>query len=314
MLDRIPGSGWVAGAGGDQLAAQGGARAVMHSTEGDSIAGAVAAYRSHGGWPHATWDPRSGEVVQHLHVSQSARALMNLSGGVQTNRYGRVLQLEVVARAARPFTDGPLVGWDRVHQWFAANGVPDIWPMGQPLAYGPDERRPGVSPAAYGFNNGTRSPTIWLTRGGYYAHSQVPENDHGNPGRVDLAKLMGVVPTRPPLDLTMLAEAGVDEPMLDHYALGRNGRGQPYVHYSWITPDGRWHYVTKIDSRLGKAFYDAVTVLRTGMDPESAPQHCILGGGVNDVELAAVEKATGDVIVMRPIAGAWRPDRVRKAA
>jgi hypothetical protein len=199
MADRIEGSTWIGGEGGTQVLAPGGARAVWHSTEGDSIAGAVSAYRAHRGWPHATWDPDTGEVAQHLDPGQSARSVQNLGGGVETNRYGRVLQIEVVAHAAEPFTDRPMKGLDRVAAWLRDNGVPDVWPMGQPLAYGPDERRPGVSPAGYGLNNGTRNAGVWSAQGGHYAHSQVPENDHGDPGRVDIAKLLGsaATPQRP---------------------------------------------------------------------------------------------------------------------
>lgn len=198
-MDRIPGSEWIGGEGGSQVGASGDARSVWHSTEGPSIAAAVSAYRSHRGWPHATWDPNTGEIVQHLLPSQSARSVENRPGGVETNRYGKVLQIEVVAYAAHPFTNGPLVGLDRVLAWMRANGVPDVWPMGQPLAYGPDERRPGVSPAAYGTNNGQRNAAMWAAHGGHYAHSQVPENDHGDPGRIDITRLLGS-PTATTLD------------------------------------------------------------------------------------------------------------------
>lgn len=185
MVDRIEGSSWIPGEGGSQVGAQGGARAVWHSTEGDSIAGAVSAYRSHRGWPHATWNPNTGEVAQHLLPGQSARSVENRPGGVETNRYGVVLQIEVVAHAVAPFTNGPLVGLDRIVAWLRANGVPDGWPMGPPLPY----------PQSYGTNNGNRDAGTWLTRGGHYAHSQVPENDHGDPGAVDITKLAGSTPS-----------------------------------------------------------------------------------------------------------------------
>lgn len=197
MADRIAGSAWIAGEGGTQVAAQGRSRAIWHTTEGPSIEAAVSAYRSHRGWPHATWDPRDGRIVQHLHVDQSARSVENRAGGVETNRYGKVLQIETVAHAASPFTDGPLVGVDRLIDWLRSNDVPDTWPVGQPLAYGPDERRPGISPAAYGTNNGTRPVGVWVTYGGHYGHSQIPENDHGDPGRIDIDKMLGAEPVDP---------------------------------------------------------------------------------------------------------------------
>lgn len=158
-----------------------GRRGIWHTTEGSSIAGAESAYRSHGGWPHATWDPRSGEIHQHIDADESAASVMNQAGGVETNRYG-ALQIEVVAQAAHPFTDlDELEGLDRIMEWLRANGVPDRWPAGAPLAY----------PESYGFNNPQRDAQLWVSTPGHYGHSQVPENDHGDPGAIDIDKIIG---------------------------------------------------------------------------------------------------------------------------
>lgn len=190
MLDWLVGAEYVPGEGGTHVAAQGGARAVWHSTEGPTLDGAIAALRAKRAWSTLTWEPTTGRIAQHLPASASARSVQNLSGGVETNRYGIVIQIEVVAFAAHPFTDGPLIGLDRIVGFLRTNGVPDVWPMGAPLAYGPDPRRPGITPAAYGMGNGTRDVNTWLTQGGHYAHSQVPENDHGDPGAIDIGKIV----------------------------------------------------------------------------------------------------------------------------
>jgi hypothetical protein len=161
-------------------------RAVWHTTETPpgTLDAVVKGYERSGSWPHATWDPTTGRVKQHYTSRVGGRALMNPPGGVETNSLG-ALQVEVVGYARSPFTAGPMRGVEPILDWLRANGVPDHWPAGQPLAYGPDERRPGVVPAAYGLGNGTRKLSLWL-QPGHFAHSQVPENHHGDCGRVDI--------------------------------------------------------------------------------------------------------------------------------
>lgn len=174
-------------------------RAVWHTTEGSSIDGALAAYRTHRTWPHLTWDPFKGRIVQHVPANRAGRALENPPGGVQTNRQGSLcVQIEVVAFAATPFTDSRMAGFSRILDWLDSLGIPRDWPMGQPLAYGPDVRRPGLSPAAYGLDNGSRSGAVWNTRGGHYAHSQVPQNRHGDPGRIDITRWVATGSIAPP--------------------------------------------------------------------------------------------------------------------
>ncbi len=279
--------------GGSKVAAAGGARAVCHSTEGDSIEGAVAAYRKHGGWPHLTWDPQNGRIAGHLPASSSARSVENRSGGVETNRYGTVLQIEVVARAARPFTDGPLVGLDRILAYTRANGVPDDWPMGQPLAYGPDERRPGVTPAAYGTQNGTRDAGVWLTRGGWYGHSQVPENDHGDPGRIDTQKITGssAGPTPIEEDSTVRIVAVTDGKF----------QGLNYLIDTYTLPDGtRDAGIVKVSPDRGVApFFVAPSMeaLRaSGVPYKALPQS--EAGGLRTAPPDAIHGAVVDVAAL----------------
>lgn len=154
-------------------------RATWHTTEGSSIEGAVAAYRSADSWPTLTWDPDSGRIVQHLPADVAARSLRNPSGGVETNRMGRVhVQIEVVARAVHPFTQASrMEGFPGLLRWLDRLGVPRRWPAGRPLAY----------PDSYGSDNPQRRPQLWTSKGGHYGHSQVPENDHGDPGHITLA-------------------------------------------------------------------------------------------------------------------------------
>jgi hypothetical protein len=149
---------------------------LWHTVEGATMAGALATYAQTGSMPHLTWNPGTGEVVQHVPFSRAARALKNEPGGVETNRDG-VVQVEVVGFAAHPFTDGPMLGLDVLQRTWRALGIPERFPAGRPLPY----------PQSYG-NNGQRSTATW-TMGGHFCHSQAPENVHGDPGAIDPARL-----------------------------------------------------------------------------------------------------------------------------
>lgn len=152
---------------------------LIHTTEGSSIEGAVAAYVANNSWPHVTVDARYGRtyrVVQHVDFARPARALRNESGGVQTNRDG-VIQFEVVGAAARPGE----IDWE----WLGAN------------VFGPAARLMGIPvessvswvayPASYGKSAAQRlSAAAWTGYRGFLGHQHVPENSHGDPGAIPI--------------------------------------------------------------------------------------------------------------------------------
>jgi hypothetical protein len=152
---------------------------VLHSTETDSAPGCVhqlAAYLD--GWanPHLVWDPWTGDMAMTGRADWGEGAL------VAGNRDGEVvLQVEAVGRAGvegrRPFFDSPMLGWAEILAWADSWGVPRLFPAGLPLPY----------PQSYG-DNGNRSSVAW-GMSGYFGHSQVPGNDHGDPGLVDLTRI-----------------------------------------------------------------------------------------------------------------------------
>lgn len=124
--------------------------------------------------PHLMWDPWTGRVVQFYPADQSARALENRAGGVETNRSGKVcLQVEVffspgaVVGGKKYNTVGetPRKGLDRIVAWMRSWGVPDAWPAGWPQ-----------------WSGNSRSSSTWLTKAGHYGHCHVPENSHSDPG------------------------------------------------------------------------------------------------------------------------------------
>jgi hypothetical protein len=154
---------------------------ILHSTESDSYAGCVndlCAYLD--GWanPTVVWDPWSGDMAMCDRADWAGGALLagNRDGSV-------VLQVEAVGRAGvvgkRPFTDSPMNGWPTILAWADSWGIPRVFPAGLPLPY----------PQSAGFSNGNRPADVWAVSSGYYGHSQVPSNDHGDPGLVDPTKI-----------------------------------------------------------------------------------------------------------------------------
>jgi hypothetical protein len=165
--------------------------ATWHSFEADpSKVSAVAGAKflvSSGNEVHLVFNPVSGQVVQLLPGNRAGRGLMNVPGGVQTNRAGVVnLQVEVVGFAKNPWT-GQLTGEGRkglarILAWMDSWGVPRATPAGAPAATaaGPHRRiAPGPS--------------------GHYTHSQWKENEHWDHGAVPWADLFAALPGTVPL-------------------------------------------------------------------------------------------------------------------
>ncbi|MGW7270805.1 peptidoglycan-binding protein [Streptomyces sp. NPDC054864] len=160
-------------------------RAVWHSTEsgnGDASFKAVADYLVRiGAEPHFLYDPVTDRLAQFGPLTSSARALKN-DGSTRTNRTGKVcIQIEVMARAAKPFTSywKPGKNFRAMMRAIRSHGVPDVFPAGK-LA------------AKYG--DGHRPRDVWLSKGGHYGHSNVPGNDHWDPGAINTAALFKAAP------------------------------------------------------------------------------------------------------------------------
>ncbi|MFE7315671.1 peptidoglycan-binding protein [Streptomyces sp. NPDC057555] len=161
-------------------------RVVWHTTEsgaGDQAFDSVARHLIQiGAQPHLLYDPTTDRLGQFGPLNESARALRN-DGSNRTNRTGRVcIQIEVLARAARPFTDywcpGPNFRalMSAIRSW----GIPDTFPMGDPA------RTAGAAT--------NRNRTVWHAEGGHFGHCHVPGNDHWDPGGIDPAGLFDAAP------------------------------------------------------------------------------------------------------------------------
>lgn len=171
--------------------------AAVHTTEGASLVdyddGAVA--------PNVTAVPdfagRRLAWYQHYDVDESARALVNAPGGVQTNT-ANCFQIELVgtcdpdthARWSRAGVQH--IYWPEPPDW----AVRDLawlarWlydnhnvPLTSGVTFKP-------YPASYGANNGVRlSFAEWGRFTGWLGHQHVPENLHGDPGNLPMESIL----------------------------------------------------------------------------------------------------------------------------
>lgn len=138
---------------------------------------ALRSYFSGGGKsvaPHILWDPFTGRIVQFVPANSRSKSLVDKAGGTRTNRAGAVVvQVEALffpycrvdGQVYAKLSDTPCKGWKELNAWIRSLGVPDVWPMGRPTSFAPN-----------------RSESVWESRAGWYGHSQVPENDHQDPG------------------------------------------------------------------------------------------------------------------------------------
>jgi hypothetical protein len=187
---------------------------VLHTTEGTS----VPSYSGGSEAPNLTLlpdlDAKRLRAYQHFDFDRSSRALVNLSGGVETNTLN-VAQVELVgtcdpATHARWARDGAEhIYWPEAPDW-ALQGVADLlaWAHknhGVPLS-GPKTWK--AYPASYGSSNGVRMTfSEWGSFKGVCGHQHVPENLHGDPGSLPFAAILaaakgGAVSDSEELDMT----------------------------------------------------------------------------------------------------------------
>jgi len=159
---------------------------LLHATEGGSIAGAVGAYTTNNSWPHLTVDCPERRIVQHLPLDVPARSLRNAAGGQETNRDGKILvQIEMVGFAGTPAT----IGSKADLEWFGREVVAPIARLtGVPLT---STVRWVAYPASFGKQAAQRlHGSDWDNYSGVCGHQHADENDHGDPGAIDIATIL----------------------------------------------------------------------------------------------------------------------------
>lgn len=122
--------------------------------------------------PHILWNPFDGSLAQFYPADSRSMSLVDNPSGTRTNRAGKVvIQIEALffpyakinGKTYAKLTDTPCKNWEAINTWVHNLGVNNIWPMGSPNG------------------DSQRNEKIWETSGGWYGHSQVPENSHTDP-------------------------------------------------------------------------------------------------------------------------------------
>jgi len=189
----------------------------LHTTEGTSwpsyAGGAVA--------PNLTAKPvMSGRHLQwrqHFRLNTSSRALVNRAGGVETNTLN-VVQVELVGTcdpAHREHFGKQLAGidyvfWPDAPDW-ALEGLADFmrW-CGDNLGIPHETVKSWLPfPKSFGQTTARLTAAEWHHVTGWLGHMHVPENEHGDPGDIDIKHLLGrargeekLPPTPPTLSLS----------------------------------------------------------------------------------------------------------------
>lgn len=170
---------------------------VVHTTEGTSLP----SYGGGASAPNVTGVPdfanQKIKWYQHFPVDSSSRALVNSSGGVETNTLN-AFQVELVG-TCDPTTHT---------KWTNAGAKHIYWPEAPDWAlrevavlvkwlhdnHGFQNRSTvtfKAYPASYGTNNGVRlTGAQWTSYYGWLGHQHVPENLHGDPGNIDMARIL----------------------------------------------------------------------------------------------------------------------------
>lgn len=263
---------------------------VWHTTEGTSLpdysGGSVA--------PNFTAKPdfTTKRLVwyQHFDFDTSSRALVNKSGGVETNTLN-VCQVEIVG-TCDPGTHSKWVKAGYAHLYTPE--LPD-WAIrdlaafakwahdnhGVPLSSGLTFK---AYPGSYGSNGVRMTGAQWNAFKGHCGHQHVPENDHGDPGALPMAAILdaakGGTPLKPQED---------DMDPIDVWAY--KGKKNP-AGTGAETHDAYWYL------RESKVRLDSLT---TQIAALSATVKTLAGQVGKDVDtdtvVAAVQRAIADAVV-----------------
>lgn len=214
-------------------------RQVLHTTELKSYSPSRESYYGHDSFPHATIT--AAAIHQHYPIDRAARALKNLPGGVETNRL-RCVQAEIVWVAAEcPAMPTELL--DNVRDWVR-------WVQGEtghqlvaPQFFGADAGFIVASSTA----RQRMTPEVWKNFNGICGHQHVPENDHWDPGAINISYLLGTTERKRVPDMVLYWHQGavyaahggwrdpqgLPGPVVDAYKeagvplLGRSGTDHP---------------------------------------------------------------------------------------
>jgi hypothetical protein len=274
----------------------------LHTTEGTG----VVSYSNGAEAPNLTGLPLISmeklEMYQHFALNRSARALVNASGGVETNTLN-VIQLELVGTCdpAHKTSWGKLkagvdyIYWPDAPEW-AYDELAEViaWlhlNEGIPLT-GPDKWLP--YPSSYGATSVRMSYAEWNKFSGICGHMHAPENWHGDPGSIPFGKILAKAktivalakgddtaskPTTPPVHFPKIVPKpappfpgrqyfGPGKKNVHVTALGRQLTKKGYGKYYSSGPGPKW---TESDRKATKAFQLAHASLKGDADGIPGP-------------------------------------------
>ena len=238
---------------------------VLHTTEGRSWP----SYSGGSQAPHFTINLETGDVRQHFDTNRPSRALVNRSGGVQTNN-DSAIQIEILGTSgwadsqknypklfnvtkATPKQLQPLA--DLVSWICKTHGVRlRKWRNFQPWN-GKDERMPY---------------SVWDSFDGVTGHSQVPENTHSDPGALNLDLLfalasgLGTKVSVPSKSSTKVAPSKPSGKIAPLKVDSKIGRASAIALQLFLNSKGA---KLKVDGKLGYGSWRALqTYLKTPVD------------------------------------------------
>lgn len=167
---------------------------LLHSTETGTWPG----YGAGSSAPHLTLrfhpDTRTISARQHFSTTRPSRALVNKSGGVQTNNQ-RVFQIELIGSCDLTFANkhGYLYLPELLEEEWARDALAAVLAavsesLGIPLTTSVTWAN---YPGSYGEKAAQRlSGKEWEAYSGWLGHQHAPENDHGDPGDIPIADIL----------------------------------------------------------------------------------------------------------------------------
>lgn len=171
---------------------------VIHTTEGTTLPD----YDGGASAPNLTAVPDIANKKlrwwQHYDIDQSARALVNKAGGVETNTANAV-QVELVGTCdpAKRTSWGRLragvdyLYWPDAPDWALAElGLFVRWCRDNHGIRAESTVQWKAYPGSYGDTDTRLTDAEWNAYYGWLGHQHVPENDHGDPGNIDFAKVI----------------------------------------------------------------------------------------------------------------------------
>lgn len=167
---------------------------VLHTTEGTSLP----SYGGGASAPNITavpdFDAKKLRWYQHFRIDTSSRALVNLRGGAETNTLN-VVQVELVGTCDpsthRRWGGRQHIYWPEAPDWALRD-------LGRFIGWLHREHGLRLSaptkwlpyPSSYGRTSARMSAAEWRGFYGICGHQHVVENDHGDPGAIDINRII----------------------------------------------------------------------------------------------------------------------------